>query len=154
MLAAMSTEIRLATEGDRATVEAIVAAAYSHYIPRMGRKPGPMIDDYAALIRDQRARVITHDGEVKGVLVLIPEADAMLLDNIAISPTAQGLGLGRKLLEFTENQARREGYDAIRLYTHETMTENIVLYQRIGYVETHRVSEKGFARVYMRKELR
>jgi glutathione S-transferase len=34
------------------------------------------------------------------------------------------------------------------------MTENIALYRRAGYVETHRVSEKGFDRVYMTKRLR
>jgi GNAT superfamily N-acetyltransferase len=150
----MSTEIRLATDDDRATVEAIVTAAYSHYIERIGRKPGPMIDDYATLIRDKRVRVVIHDGAIKGVLVLIPEADSMLLDNIAVSPTAQGLGLGRKLLEFAEAETRRTGYSKIRLYTHEKMTENIDLYRRIGYVETHRIEEKGFKRVYMDKDLR
>ncbi|HTV71058.1 MAG TPA: GNAT family N-acetyltransferase [Rhizobiaceae bacterium] len=150
----MSTEIRLATDDDRATVETIVTAAYSHYIERIGRKPGPMIDDYATLIRDKRVRVIIHDGAIKGVLVLIPEADSMLLDNIAVSPAAQGLGLGRKLLEFAEDAARRAGYSKIRLYTHEKMTENIDLYRRIGYVETHRIEEKGFKRVYMDKDLR
>jgi hypothetical protein len=33
------------------------------------------------------------------------------------------------------------------------MTENIALYGRIGYVETARVTEKGFDRVYMTKHL-
>ena len=34
------------------------------------------------------------------------------------------------------------------------MTENIALYLRIGFVETRRVSEKGYDRVYMTKQLR
>ena len=34
------------------------------------------------------------------------------------------------------------------------MTENIALYSRIGYVETHRAEEKGLRRVYMTKSLR
>jgi hypothetical protein len=33
------------------------------------------------------------------------------------------------------------------------MTENIALYTRIGFVETHRISEKGYDRVYMTKQL-
>ena len=37
----------------------------------------------------------------------------------------------------------------IHLYTHALMTENIALYRRIGFVETQRVSEKGYERVYM-----
>ena len=33
------------------------------------------------------------------------------------------------------------------------MTENIALYSRIGYVETHRAEENGLRRVYMSKRL-
>ena len=39
------------------------------------------------------------------------------------------------------------------LQTHEWMTENIALYERIGYVEVDRRTERGFPRVYMRKRL-
>jgi hypothetical protein len=33
------------------------------------------------------------------------------------------------------------------------MTENLAMYARIGFVETHRVIEKGFDRVYLRRDL-
>ena len=39
------------------------------------------------------------------------------------------------------------------LYTHESMTENIGLYEYLGYIETDRRTEKGYRRVYMRKNL-
>lgn len=150
---AMSQSIRPATAADLDTVQRIVREAYSHYIARIGREPGPMLDDYDALIRQGRVEVIEHDGTVLGLLVLIPQPDAMLLDNIAVSPRAQGLGLGRALLEFAERTAKEAGYRAIKLYTHEMMTENIALYSRIGYAETHRIEEKGLRRVYMLKPL-
>jgi len=108
-----------------------------------------MLDDYGQLIRDGRVHVIEHDGNIRGVLVLIPQEGAMLLDNVAVSPSAQGLGLGRKMLKFAEAAAADAGYRSIRLYTNEAMTENIELYTRIGYSETHRVEEKGLRRVYM-----
>lgn len=136
---------------DLAVVEAIVETAYTHYIARIGRRPGPMLDDYAVLISKRLVHLIDSDGEAKGVLVLIPEPDVMLLDNIALLPDAQGLGLGRKMLEFAEQAALDAGYKSIRLYTHQLMTENIELYRRIGYIETHRGEEKGLHRVYMTK---
>ena len=40
--------IRPAKAADCAAVEAIVRAAYSIYLDRMGKPPGPMLDDYAA----------------------------------------------------------------------------------------------------------
>jgi ribosomal protein S18 acetylase RimI-like enzyme len=82
------------------------------------------------------------------------QQDQMLLDNIAVGPHAQGRGYGRKLLEFSEQMARDAGCGSIRLYTNEAMTENLSLYARIGYIETHRAEEKGLRRVYMRKLLR
>jgi GNAT superfamily N-acetyltransferase len=149
----MCHTIRLASAEDRPAVEAIVRAAYSPYVPRIGREPGPMLDDYGALIGDGRVHVIVRDGNVRGVLVLIPEPGALLLDNIAIAPEAQGTGLGKTLMAFAEDAALRSGYRAIRLYTNEAMTENIAIYARMGFAETHRATEKGLKRVYMRKAL-
>ncbi len=112
-----------------------------------------MLDDYGALISGGLVHVIESDGVVQGILVLIPGADAMLLDNVAVAPAAQGLGLGRTLLAFAEQAARGAGYRSIRLYTNEAMIENIALYLRIGYRETHRGEENGLRRVYMTKAL-
>ena len=149
----MCHKIRIANTADTLVVERIVKAAYSHYVPRMGRKPGPMLDDYAALIGNGRVRVIEVEGEVQGILVLIPEKDAMLLDNIAVAPSSQGLGLGRKLLEFAEQETATAGYRTVRLYTNEAMVENIALYLRMGFTETHRGEGNGFRRVYMTKTI-
>lgn len=144
---------RPATDGDLQLVEEIVRAAYSRYMPHIGRKPGPMLDDYRSLIDEGRVSVIEHDGLIRGILVLIPQSEAMLLDNVAVAPAAQGLGLGRKLIEFAERAAVESGFRSIRLYTNEAMTENIGLYCRMGYSETHRAVEKGLRRVYMAKLL-
>lgn len=151
--AGMPQPIRSATHNDLPDVESIVRQAYSPYVSRIGREPGPMLDDYRSLIEAGRVHLAERGDRVKGVLVLIPESDAMLLDNIAVDPGAQGTGVGRRLLEYAEQAARAAGYRTIKLYTHETMTENIGLYTRIGYVETHRAEEKGFRRVYMAKAL-
>jgi ribosomal protein S18 acetylase RimI-like enzyme len=147
----MDQDLRPATSDDLDAVEGIVRSAYSHYLPRIGREPGPMLDDYKRLIQEGRVHVVEHDGAVRGILVLIPQEDAMLLDNVAVCPLAQGLGLGRRMLEFAERAAVNAGYRSIRLYTNEAMTENIELYTRIGYSETHRVEEKRLRRVYMTK---
>jgi ribosomal protein S18 acetylase RimI-like enzyme len=72
---------------------------------------------------------------------------------VAVHPAYQGQGIGRRLLQLAEVEALRQGFAHIDLYTHERMTENIALYQRLGYVETARRTEKGYQRVYMRKTL-
>lgn len=149
----MQPDIRLAVPADLLAVEDIIKQAYSPYILRIGRPPGPMRDDYAALIGMGRVHVAERKAAIQGVLVLVPEQDVMLLDNVAVAPGAKGTGLGRSLLQYAERSAMASGYRCIRLYTHEAMAENIALYSRIGYVETHRAEENGLKRVFMTKRL-
>jgi len=146
--------IRRATLDDLPAVEDIVYRAYSGYVDRIGRKPGPMTDNYRALIRSKRVHVLENSGSVQAILVLIPEDGALLLDNVAVLPSAKGAGFGRLLLSYAEHIAKDSGYYTIRLYTNESMTENISLYTRNGYSETHRAKEDGFNRVYMSKSLK
>jgi len=147
------TRIRAATAADVPAVARIVEDAYRCYIPRMGKSPGPMLDDYSARTSEGSVWVIEEDTSIVGILVLLPKPDHLLLDNIAVAPSHQGFGLGRRLLAFAETEAIRRGYYEIRLYTHETMTENQRLYAAIGYEETGRGTEAGYERVFMRKQL-
>jgi ribosomal protein S18 acetylase RimI-like enzyme len=145
---------RTARPDDRAAVEAIVAAAYSVYVERIGKPPGPMLDDYAKLIGAGAVSVLDDpDGAIAAIIVLLPKPDHLLLDNIAVRPDRQGRGLGRRLVAFAEAEARRLGYAELRLYTHATMSENIALYTRLGFRETGRGREAGYDRVFMAKGL-
>ena len=145
--------IRAATAADVSAVAEIVDQAYRNYIARMGKPPGPMLDDYAARVLEGVVWVLEEGSVIAGIIVLLPATDYLLLDNIAVSPARQGLGLGRRLLAFAEAEALRRGYAEIRLYTHQTMVENQRLYVSIGYEETGRGTEAGYERVFMRKQL-
>lgn len=130
-----------------------VHAAYRHYIERIGRPPGPMLDDYAEIIAKQPVHVAETDGKVVGMLVLDETDEGFLLETVGVDPAAQGTGVGRRLIDFAEAEARRKGHSSIYLYTHEKMTENRFHYAKIGYVEYARRTENGLPRVYMRKVL-
>lgn len=145
--------IRPARQADRPRIEAIVAAAYRPYLQRMDRPPGPMLDDYAKRITEGQTHVAEHDGKIVGLVVLEPGDGFLLLDNIAVDPASQGSGFGKFLMAFAEAEARRRGDDAIILYTHEVMLENIAIYEGRGYAEVERKAVAGYDRVYMRKRL-
>ena len=146
--------IRPAMAADIPTIAEIVDQAYRHYIARIGKPPGPMLDDYAARVSEGAVWVVEEGALIAAIIVLLPTPNYLLLDNIAVSPTRQGIGLGRRLLAFAEGEALRRGYREIRLYTHQKMVENQHLYTSIGYEETGRGSEAGYDRVFMRKRLR
>jgi ribosomal protein S18 acetylase RimI-like enzyme len=144
-------QVRKAREDEVDVVRALVEEAYAHYVVRIGRRPGPMDDDYAARLRDSLVDVIGEDGEVLGLVVLIDEGNALLVENVAVRPSAQGCGVGRALLAHAEGTAASLGRDELRLYTHSLMTENIALYTRLGWHETERRTEGGFTRVFFAK---
>jgi hypothetical protein len=82
----MST-VRLAAEGEAATLHAIAREAYQRYVPRIGREPAPMSADYAAAVRSGQAWVAVDRGEVIGLMVLVAQPDHLLVENLAIRPS-------------------------------------------------------------------
>lgn len=142
--------IRHAEPDDAARLRAIARAAYGKYVARIGREPAPMAADYEADIAAQRAVVLEIARNICGYLVAWPEADGYFIENIGIDPMYQGRGLGRRLIDHAASEAARLGLPALGLYTNAAMTENLAMYAHIGFVETHRVFESGFHRVYMR----
>lgn len=145
--------LRPAKLTDAPAVKACVDRAFEHYIERIGRKPAPMLMDYEHEIREHQVHVVEDGGHIIGALVLCIKEDGFLLDVIAVLPEYHKKGVGRLMLEFAEEEARRQGYKSIYLYTHIKMTENQALYAKIGYVEYDRRFEVGLERVYMRKTL-
>jgi ribosomal protein S18 acetylase RimI-like enzyme len=145
--------LRPAVAADVAALRAVAVAAYEGYVPRIGRRPAPMTADYPQAVRDGRVWVAVDNDIVLGLAVLFLQPDHLLLDNIAVLPSAQGQGVGTRLLTLAEAHGRRHGMSEVRLYTNEAMTENLAYYPRRGYVETHRAEQDGFRRVFFRKPL-
>jgi ribosomal protein S18 acetylase RimI-like enzyme len=145
--------LRPATPADADAVAALVDAAYGHYVERIGMRPGPMTKDYAQVLREHDVTVAESDGAIVGVLVLAVTDEGFGVENVAVHPSRQKQGVGRSLLRSAELKAREAGFDSIYLYTHEEMSENLDLYTRIGYVEYDRREQRGFSRVFLRKQL-
>jgi N-acetylglutamate synthase-like GNAT family acetyltransferase len=112
-----------------------------------------MAADYRAAVASRRVWVIEADGEVAGVVVNHVHDDHLLLDTVAVAPSAQGHGYGALLLARAEDDARELGLSEVRLLTNEAMTENQTFYPRHGYVETSRGRQAGYDRVFYVKNV-
>ncbi len=145
--------LRRARPDDATAIAHLVNRAYEKYLPRIGLPPTPMLADYLEVVAQHDVWVCEADGAVAAVLVLIPEDEVLLIENIAVDPALQARGLGRHLMAFAEAQARRRGFAALRLYTNEKMTENLAFYIRLGYRETGRNVFRERFIVDMRKDL-
>ena len=145
--------IRPATPADVIAIEHVVRKAYAKYVDRIGKPPGPMLDDYAARVAEGSVRVLEDAGGLAGILVLLPRAGYLLVDNIAVAPERQGKGIGRRLLAAAESEALERCFDELRLYTNAAMHENLVMYAKLGWEEYGRAEQAGYQRVFFRKRL-
>jgi len=146
--------IRQAEQEDQEALVACVQAAYSKSIERIGKKPAPMLADYKALIAQGMVSVLADEKAVRGVLGMMPQGRTMFVENVAVDPRCQGQGLGRTLMAFVEQQARKEQLDEIRLYPNDLMTEHLLFYHQLGFEEEGRHVQNGYHRVFLRKRLR
>ena len=145
--------LRSATDADVDGITRLVEAAFGKYVERIGKLPAPMTADYANLLATSRIWVLDDGDGLAGVLVTKAEPDHLLLDVVAVAPTAQGSGHGRTLLDRADRDAREQGLAEIRLCTNEAMTENLEFYPRRGFHETSRGLQDGYRRVFFAKSL-
>jgi GNAT superfamily N-acetyltransferase len=143
----------MATPADVAAIEQVVRTAYAKYVDKIGKPPGPMLDDYTTRVAEGSVRVLEDARGLAGILVLLPQDGCLLLDNIAVAPERQGEGIGRRLLAAAESEALQRGFDELRLYTNAAMHENLVMYAKLGWEDYGRAKQSGYQRVLFRKRL-
>jgi DNA-binding MarR family transcriptional regulator len=65
----------------------------------------------------------------------------------------RGLGIGARILEALEEQARALGHETVRLYTNRSLTEAKAMYRARGYVEIPRYNDDPYANHWFEKRL-
>ncbi len=70
-----------------------------------------------------------------------------------VAPCARGMGLGRKLMDALESEARQLGMESVRLDTNRSLTEARALYLKNGYVEIPRFNDDPYPDFFFEKKL-
>lgn len=73
-------------------------------------------------------------GPLLSMLERAVEPDLLLMDGIAVSPDARGLGIGTQLLDAVVEEAARQGKHAVRLDVINTNPRAKALHERRGFV--------------------
>jgi ribosomal protein S18 acetylase RimI-like enzyme len=147
-------ELRRAGTADASAVRELTREAYAKWVPLIGREPKPMAADYAHAVRHHLIDMLYLDGALAALIELIPEADHLLIENLAVSPAFQGRGLGQHLLSHAEALTASLGHDVIRLYTNKRFEANIAFYLKRGYrLDREEPFPGGSIAVHMSKRL-
>lgn len=98
--------------------------------------------------------VANVEGEAAGCgAVKTIEPGVGSLKRMWVAESARGLGLGRRLLEALETQARDLGLTTLRLETNRSLSEAIRLYRSAGYVEMPPFNDEPYADHWFEKRL-
>ncbi|MBV9217084.1 MAG: GNAT family N-acetyltransferase [Acidobacteria bacterium] len=135
-------EVRLAGPGDEDTVLRLLLEAFGPY--REQYTPGGFADTTAsAEVVRERFEIgkvwIAFAGDVAvGTVTALPDdrGYGVYIRSMAVTPRAQGSGVGQKLLEALEADARERGETHLHLYTTFVLPGAQPLYEKNGFVVT------------------
>ncbi len=113
-----------------------------------------MTADYDSAIKNHIIDMIVMDGEIIGLIELVPEQDCVLIKNVAVKPSEWGKGYGRSLMTHAIDVAHLLKRNRLRLYTNKLMAQNISMYQKLGYTidRVEKIPDSGEA-VHMSKDV-
>lgn len=146
--------IRRAGPADAAAVRSLTRDAYAQWIPVIGREPLPMKADYEKAVREHEIDLLYAGEQLVALIEIIPAADHLYIENVAVSPEHQGKGLGRHLLHHAEAKAGNAGLAELRLLTNQAFATNVRLYQSVGFrIDRTELFPNGSTAVFMSKLL-
>ena len=125
--------LRRATPQDTVQVRNLTRSVYAKWIARIGREPMPMVADHAKAVTEHWVDLLEESGSIIGLIEMIPRADHLFIENLAVAEQVQGQGVGQLLLHHAEALARKAGLPEVRLATNKAFTENLRFYERRGY---------------------
>jgi len=148
-----SNSIRLAQGEDAPAIAALVERAYTPWVVVVEKRPRPMDDDFGKRCAAGHAYVLETNGELLGAAIIESMPGHLFLHNVVVEPACHSRGIGRQLMQFVEEEAKRRELPEVQLTTLEGMVRNVAIYQRLGYVISSRLNTGKFDRLTMVKRL-
>ncbi len=134
-------QIRFASPADAAAIAKILREAFAEfedfYTPEAFAATIPKAEEIRKRF-DEEGTIWTVEtsGEMVGTVSVVAKGERLYIRSMAILPSAQGLGIGRELLETIENFAIEKKFKSLFLYTTHFLSGAIRLYERNGFEHT------------------
>jgi len=151
MTIARPVTVRIATRdfGDWEFVRSLIIEAFAYMGPRIAPPSSALRLTSKSIQADAESDTLLlaySAGDIVGCLFARQKNDALYISKLAVKPTLQRAGIGRKLMEAARGEARLRGIGTLELETRIELTENHATFARMGFVQTAENSHEGFER--------
>lgn len=132
-------EIRFASPDEAEEIAKILREAFAEsekfYTPEAFAATTPNTEEIRKRFDDEGAIwTALKNKRTVGTVSVVAEGERLYIRSMAILPSAQGVGIGRKLLETIENFAVENQFKSLFLYTTPFLSGAIRLYEQSGFV--------------------
>jgi ribosomal protein S18 acetylase RimI-like enzyme len=132
--------IRIAGPGDAEAIATTLREAFAEfeplYTPAAFRATTPPKEQIAERFAEGPIWVAELEGAIVGTVAAVPHCTELYIRSLAVSPRAQGRGIGARLLDAIEVFAAECGYRRLVLNTTPFLMAALQLYQRRGFRRT------------------
>jgi ribosomal protein S18 acetylase RimI-like enzyme len=129
--------VRLATLADAADISRVLFEAFSeireHYTGEAFDVVTPKPEEIEQRFEEGPIWVAELAGEIIGTVSLTTEPEGLYVRSMAVSPKAQGQGIGRSLLDALHAEAEGRRIGRIFLYTLPFQQGARAMYEKYGY---------------------
>lgn len=154
----MNLQFQKATDSQHDQIYDLMQTAFAPYVKKLDENsvsgPYPWL---RSSIQNGDVYVALEQAEIVGIATTSHTKGVFSIDQLGVNPTRQGNGIGSWLLGQIAETARKENAKIMQLQTAEMMGDLLRLYQRHGFVETHKAlpahGEDKHLRVHMEKRI-
>ncbi|MFQ5945104.1 MAG: GNAT family N-acetyltransferase [Anaerolineae bacterium] len=136
----MSVEIRQAASEDADAIAALLREAFAEfeslYTPEGFAATAISSEEVVGRIAEGPVWVGSDEERVVGTASAVTREDGLYVRGMAVVPSMQGRGVGRRLLDQVEAFAREVGAQRMYLSSTPFLSSAIRLYERYGFLRT------------------
>ncbi|MGI8638475.1 MAG: GNAT family N-acetyltransferase [Pyrinomonadaceae bacterium] len=131
-------EIRIALPDESDAITTLIRDAFAQfescYTPEAFAATTPDSDKIRKRFDEGEIWSALKNETIVGTVSTVADSEKLYVRSMAVSPSAQGLGIGRRLLKAVENFAIENGFESLFLYTTVYSSSAIRLYEQNGFV--------------------
>ena len=97
---------------------------------------------------------VKNANKIVATVALMKMEDGVFeLTKMAVSPEARGQNIGQKLMKYTLDYARRQGWEKLIIYSNRRLENAIYIYKKFGFVEIPLEKDLPYDRADIKMEL-